>query len=426
MTRVFLVLLSLAMFQIQRADGWDWPTFRGFNANGIASDSGLPDRWGSETNVQWTADIPGKGWSAPIVVGENVIVSTAVPEGGRDSVYRFEVHCFDVNSGKLRWKRTVKQEKPRVGTHRDNTYASETPVTDGKHIVVYFGMTGLYCFDLEGKILWEKDLGVFPMMANWGTASSPAMHDGLVFVQIDSEAQSFIAAYDVATGEQRWRIARDEKSNWSSPMIWKNDQRTELVVAGNVTRSYDPGTGKQLWELSMDGGRRSSSPMGTDSLLVFGAEDRSRRRGGAGGLYVVRSGASGDITPADLDGASSGVVWSSRSAAPGMASPVVLDGHVYVLSRNGGICSCYDLMTGELAYRTRLPGQKEFWASPWVADDKLFCLDASGATHVLAPGDEFQLIRSNQLDDGRFWASTAIAEGKILLRGSSKLFCISN
>lgn len=426
MTRVFLLLLFVSALHVQPAEAWDWPTFRGTNANGSVSESGLPEQWGPDSNIQWVADVPGEGWSAPIIAGDNVIVSTAVPQEGRESVHRFEVHCFDLNSGETRWKRTVKQEKPRVGTHRDNTYASETPVTDGKHIVVYFGMTGLYCFDMQGILQWEKDLGVFPMQSDWGTSSSPAIHDGLVFVQIDSEGESFLAAYETATGKQRWRKERDENSNWSSPMIWKNSLRTELVVAGNVTSAYDPSTGDALWNLSVGGGRRSSSPMGTEDFLIFGAEDRSRRRGGAGGLYVVRAGASGDISPPQPDGSSSGVVWSSRSAAPGMASPVVLDDHVYVLARNGGICSCYDLKTGELAYRTRLPGQQEYWASPWVADGKLFCLDASGATHVIAPGNEFQLIRTNQLEDGRFWASPAISSGKILLRGSTKLFCISN
>lgn len=208
-------------------------------------------------------------------------------------------------------------------------------------------------------------------------------------------------------------------------MIWKNKERVELVVGGVIIRSYDPSTGKQLWELNSGGGRRSSSPMGTDELLVVGAEDRSSRGQGAGGLYVVRAGAAGDITPNSTDGSSGGVIWSNRSAAPGMASPVILDRYVYILARNGGICTCYDVSTGEIAFRTRLPGQEQHWASPWVADGKVYCLDASGATNVLAPGDNYKLIRTNQLNDGRFWSTPAIADGKLLIRGSSKLFCIA-
>ncbi len=149
---------------------------------------------------------------------------------------------------------------------------------------------------------------------------------------------------------------------------------------------------------------------GNGQLLVVGAEDRSSRGQGAGGLYVVRAGASGDITPDSDGGSSAGVLWSNRSAAPGMASPAILDGYVYILSRNGGICTCYNVLTGEVAFRSRLPGQEQHWASPWVADGKLFCLDASGATNVLAPGEEYKLIRTNRLNDGRFWSTPAISD----------------
>ena len=149
---------------------------------------------------------------------------------------------------------------PAIPKHEDNTYASETPVTDGERIVVYFGMTGVYCYDFNGELLWSKDLGAYPMDGDWGTSSSPAMHDGLVFIQVDNEEKSFLVALDAKTGDERWRLARDEKSNWGSPVVWKNSHRTELVTSGKVVRSYNPQNGEQLWELNIGGGRSCSSP----------------------------------------------------------------------------------------------------------------------------------------------------------------------
>jgi outer membrane protein assembly factor BamB len=419
------VLASLVLFPSFGVAA-DWPQFRGPGANGLTSAANLPEEWDTDTNVKWKVPIPGSGWSAPIVAGGKVFVTTVVPidTESRDSECRFEVHCLDLVSGKTLWQQVAIQAKPRIPKHEDNTYASETPVTDGERVVAYFGMTGVFCYDFDGNLLWKKDLGAYPMDGDWGTSSSPAMHDGLVFIQVDNEEKSFLAALDAKSGDEQWRLARDEKSNWGSPTIWKNGQRTELVTSGNVVRSYDPKNGKQFWELTVGGGRSCSSPAPYGDLLLVGREDRSDRGQGAGGLFAVKAGATGDITPAEGETRSEGVLWSNRRAAPAMASPILLDGFVYILSRRGSIVGCYDAATGEEVYRERLPGSREFWASPWAADGKIFCPGDTGATHVLGAGPEFQLIRTNQLD-GRFWATSALTENAVLLRSTDTLYCLA-
>ena len=404
----------------------DWPQFRGPDGNGLTSEANLPDQWDAEANIKWKAAVPGKGWSAPIVANGKAVVTTAVAEvpGDQSSVHSFEVHCFDVATGERLWQQVAKKEKPRIPTHPDNTYASETPVTDGEHIVVYFGMTGVFCFDFDGKPLWQKDLGAFPMENDWGTSSSPALHDGLVFVQVDNETDSFLVALDVESGDEKWRVSREEKTNWGAPIVWTNSKRTELVTSGSTVRSYDPQNGELLWQLVIDSGRSCSTPAAYGDLLLVGREDRSDRGAGPGGLFAIKAGGSGDITPAEGETSSEFVLWSNRKAAPAMASPILLDGHVYILSRRGGIVGCYNAGTGEEVYRERLEGSREFWASPWAFDGKLFCPGDSGATHVLAPGSEFKPLHTNQLE-GRFWASSAAADGVLLLRSADSLYCIA-
>ncbi len=441
MSRITCLVLFLAVAgtaTISRAE--DWQQFRGPLANGIVTDGPVPAEWSAERNVRWKIDVPGSGWSAPLIAHGKVIVTTAVPVAGSDAeakegepaagaeksdadrgsdksgqIQRFEVHCFDLASGKPLWQRVAVEGQPREPKHNDNTYASETPVTDGERIIAYFGMMGLFCYDFDGQLLWQKDLGAFPMMADWGTASSLALDRGLVFVQVDNEQDSFLVALDAASGQQKWHVARDEKSTWCSPIIWKNKARTELVTGGKTIRSYDPQTGELLWQLAVGERASSASPAGDAEMLIVGGR----------GLFAVLAGAQGDITPNTGETTSSGVLWSNEAGAPAMASPLVYKGFVYICDRRGGVVTCYDAANGKQAYKERLPGNREFWASPWAADGKVFCTDDTGVTHVLAAGPEFKLLGANSLD-GKFWASSAIADGSLLLRSTDKLYCIGS
>jgi outer membrane protein assembly factor BamB len=341
-----------------------------------------------------------------------------------NKIYHWQVVCLDRNSGKVLWSQQALEGKPRIPIQQSNTYASETPVSDGQRVYAYFGMHGLYCFDFDGKQLWKKDFGAYPTVMGQGPASSPVLDGERLYLQIDNEEKSFLVAVNAETGDELWRVPRDERTNHSSPVVWKNKDRSELVTSGShKVRSYDPATGKVLWELEI-GGRCYSSPVGDADMLYVGSESgMGMNGGGGGGLYAVKAGASGDITLKEHETSNAGVAWSTSRGGPEKASPLIYQGHLYVLRTNGGVLTCYDKTTGKQIYRQRIPGAAAFWTSPWAAEGKIFCLDDAGTTHVLDAGPEFKVLGTNKLNE-LFWASAAVADGSIYLRGVDNLYCI--
>lgn len=221
MNRSYLVLLFVCLTFSSVSFAADWLQFRGPNANGVTNDSVVPASWSADENLLWKTDIPGAGWSSPIVINGKLFVTTAITDGPQNAAsdYRWEVLCLDAKTGKVLWTKTALEGKPRLETHRDNTYASETPVSDGKFVVAYFGMMGMFCYDFDGALIWKKDLGLHPMAQDWGTSSSPTILDGKVFVQVDNEQSSFVVAIDIRTGDDVWRQPREERSNWGSAII---------------------------------------------------------------------------------------------------------------------------------------------------------------------------------------------------------------
>lgn len=423
----------------------DSPQFRGPSGNGVfGEDLKIPMKWGPDTNMKWKTEIPGRGWSSPVIWDDRIFITTAVEKkseeaeeqqtgrqgestAGLERVFTCEVHCLDRGTGKTLWKRVAYEGHPRILAHRSNTYASETPVTDGKRLFVLFGSIGIFCYGLDGELVWMKDLGSQEMKRGWGTASSLALHDGLIFALFDSEEDSFLVALKTSDGEEAWRAERpNEPSNWSSPVIWKNEERTELVVGGEIVRSYDPATGNVFWELDTHGGETSASPSGNSERLVVGTEFSRARPGQPkrdGLLCSVRPGASGDITPKDGETSSPGLHWYRERGGPEMASPLIYKDYVYVVQRNN-LLNCYNAKTGERTYEeTRVEGGRPFWASPWAYDGHVYCLDEAGSTHVIEPGDEYKVVSVNKLDD-QFWASAAVADGTLILRGVEGIYCI--
>jgi outer membrane protein assembly factor BamB len=455
------VSVLMALTGVARAG--DWPGFRGPGGMAQSTEDRLPTEWGKDKNILWQAAVPGVAWSSPVVVGDKVLVTSAVtdkqtkprpgmggmgggfgprgPGGGRpggpgtpggpggrfgqskppDAIYRWEVTCLDRTTGKVLWKQVAAEHKPSIPTHATNSYASETPVTDGERVYAYFGMTGIYCYDLAGQAIWKKDMEGFRMMMSWGTGASPALGDGRLFIQCDNEEKSFLLALEAKTGKELWRVSREEKSSWSTPFLWRTRDRTEVVACGGKrVRSYDPATGKQLWELGGMNGSPNATPVASEELIYFGCSSAFS----AGPLFAVKAGASGDITLKDGATSNDGVAWCRSGAGPGIASPLLYDGYIYIADQRGGMISCYDAKTGEPAYkRERLPQARGFTSSPWAYQGKVFCLDEDGKTFVIEAGPKVKVLGTNKLDD-MFWSSPAISGGVLLLRGVDKLYCV--
>ncbi|MEO8271195.1 MAG: PQQ-binding-like beta-propeller repeat protein [Aureliella sp.] len=422
---VFFAIVTSFLFSTQFAGAEDWRQFRGFNASGVSNDPNLPKTWGVSENIRWKVDIEGDAWSSPIVTDGKVFLTNAVTGGSQsiDSNYRWELICLDAKTGSRVWTKLAMEGKPRLNTHRDNTYASETPVTDGKLVVAYFGMMGLFCYDLDGELIWKKDLGQYPMNHEWGTSSSPALLDGKVYLQIDNEEASFVIALDIATGEELWKQPRAEGSNWGSPIIWENDKRRELVTGGSVVRSYEPADGTLLWQVDIQHGGLNATPSATSEQLVVGRDGR-----GGTSFFSIRSGGSGNLSKATFDELESPVMWSTQKFGPNRASPLVSAGYVYLLGGGGGKITIADAATGALVQQARLPGAGEFWASPWANGGFVYCLDASGKTFAIKPGPTLDVVAVNILTDNdraRFWSSPAISDGTIFIRSDEALFAIA-
>ncbi len=417
----------------------DVSQFRGPNGNGVLSAS-LPKDWNDGENVVWSVDIPGGGWSSPVTAGDFVFVTTAVADGeigpkgfgegvesmgsffrskAPDRPYSFGVHCLNLSDGSLAWKKEIISRKPPFKIHPSNSYATETPVTDGVSVYAYFAAVGVVaCLDMDGQPIWTRELGAFRTGNDFGTGSSLALHAGIVFVQCDNEEDSFVCALDTKTGEVVWRDDRDSKTSWSSPVVWKNKVRTELITCGSGTViSYEPSSGKVLWRMTGAGGAFSASPTFDRERIYLGQSGRNSR----GPLVAVNAGATGELT---FDSVSeNGLAWIEESAAPGMCSPVVLDGRVYVLSR--GILSCHDAKTGARLYRERLENASNVTASLWASGDKVFTLNESGETSVIKSGGKFDLVGSNSME-GLFWSTPSATATALLIRSSDKLHCIRN
>jgi len=416
-----------------------WPGFRGPGARGVGESGRLPIAWGAGTNVAWRTAIPGRGWSSPVVWGNRVFLTTAISEGdleapkkglyfGGDRTdppphrHQWQVLGLDATSGKVVWATEVKAANPTTPVHIKNTYASETPVTDGERVYAYFGTVGLFALDFDGKVLWSQPVPARKMAHGWGTASSPILHGGRVFIVHDNEEESFAAAYDARTGNPVWRISRDEPSNWSTPYVWKHGAREELVITGrNKVRSYDL-DGKQLWELKGMSTITIPTPFSADGLLFLAAGYVGDNVKPNKPVYAIRPGASGDLTLPEGATNSTHVAWMAPNAAPYNPSPLVYDGRFYVLW-DFGFLSCRDAATGRELYdkqRIKMDGPAGFTASPWAYRGRVFCLSEDGDTYVYKAGDVFQLERINALGE-MCMATPALAGDSVYIRSFSHL-----
>lgn len=415
-----------------------WPQFRGVAARGVVEDPALPMRWSQTENVAWAAEVPGLGWSSPIVWGDLVIVTSVVSEGvveaPRTGFYfggerpapadphRWMVYAYDVESGALAWEREVFRGVPGTSRHLKNTYASETPVTDGRHIYAYFGNVGLFCLDMAGRVLWSRTIDPVATRSGWGTAASPVLHGDRLYLVNDNDDQSYLLALSKETGAEVWRVDRDEGTNWSTPYVWDNELRTELVTTGtDKVRSYDL-DGRLLWELTGLSSITIPTPFSDFGLLYIGSGyigDRQRP------VFAIRPGARGDLTVHDDSALDEHIAWYQPQAAPYNPSPVVYGDFYYTLL-DRGFFTCHDARTGEEVYgRQRIRPGVAFTSSPWAYRGHVFALSEEGDTYVIRAGREFEVVAVNTLGDMAM-ATPAIAHSSLFIRTASTLYRISD
>jgi outer membrane protein assembly factor BamB len=424
-------LLVAVLVQVAAAQTVNWPQYRGANSDGTGEGETLPESWSTTENVVWKADIPGWGWSSPIVWGERIFVTSAVGEnereklviggypGGRTKptdVHRWMTYCLDFDSGKILWEREAHRGVPPEERHPKNSYANPSPVTDGEHVYAMFDNIGLFCYDLDGNELWQQRWGSFPIRGGWGPGGSPVLHGDRIYWVNDNERESFMAAIDKYTGKEVWRVPREEKSNWSTPFVWEHKLRTEIVTIGTgKVRSYDL-DGKLLWELMGTSGLVSLTPVAKDGLLYLGAGYHY------GPLYAIRPGASGDIT---LEGGETSNEWIAWSQPRGSSIHpcYLLSGDRLFVLYDAGLLACFNAKTGEEIFkRQRLDtGGGRFYASPWAYNGKIFLLNEDGTTWVVDDAPEFNVMRKNYLEDNA-WATPAIARGSLFIRTYTGLY----
>lgn len=435
---IIVVLIAMSLPSTQAALAGDhWPQFRGSGSLGTAAGPGLPEVWDTEKNIVWQTGIPGRAWSSPIVWGDRIFLTTAIQDGGElepvkpglyfggerpapTEPYRWIVYCVDSASGEILWERTAHQGVPKRGCHLKSSLASETPVSDGRRVYAYFGNVGLFCYDLDGNPLWKRIWDDVPTRNGWGTAASPVLHDGRLYLINDNDSQSFLVAVDTETGEDIWRVERDEKSNWATPFIWRNDRRTEIVTPGTgKVRSYDL-DGKLLWQLGGMSKIAIPTPFASEELLYVSSGyvmDRKKP------LFAIRPGASGDISLGDEETSNEYIAWCQKKAGPYNPSPILYGDYLYVLY-DRGMLACYDAKTGREIYgKTRLNSPRGFTSSPWAYGGKIFCLSEAGTTFVVRAGPEFKLLGRNDLEELAM-ATPAIVGQSLILRTESKLYRI--
>jgi len=427
-------IFSLTRLQAQDKSAFtnNWPEWRGLYNSGATSGGNTPVEFSETKNIKWKTEIPGKGHATPIVWGNQIIVQTAVatdkkPEktgvvtapnpmaaSQTEFIHQFEVISIDKNTGKINWQTVVKEVLPVERTHELGSWASNSPCTDGENIYAYFGSRGLYCLDFNGNIKWERNFGQMEIVMSFGEGSSPALYKDKIFVQWDHQGKSYMYALNKKTGEEIWKVERDEITSWATPLVVEVNGKAQVITsATNKVRSYDAETGQIIWECTGMTKNVIPNPLYADGILYL----MSGFRGNA--LKAVDlAQAKGDIT------GSSAILWEYNQDTPYTPSAVLMDGKLYFLKANNGTMTCLNAKDGKVLYSNqKLDGISNIFSSPTGNMDKIY-VAATGIVDVVKAGSEFSLLSKNTLDD-TFHASPVIVGNDLFLRGFTHLYCIS-
>jgi outer membrane protein assembly factor BamB len=431
---ILITLLAVVPVHAQDQRPEDnWPMWRGPLGTGAAPYADPPVEWSEETNVRWKTALPGLGHSSPVVWGDRIFLTTAIPvgtalpprhsraPGAHDNLpvthkQQFIVLAVNRSDGSIAWQQPVHEELPHEGWHQTASAASISPVTDGRHVIASFGSYGVYCLDVAGNEVWRKQLGKLQIKHGHGESSTPALHGDTVIVNWDQEKGSFIVALDKETGDEKWRKPRDEETSWSSPIVIEHEGRPQVVVSGtNRIRGYELETGRVLWECGGLSSNIVASPVYDDGMVFAGSSYESRA------LLAIRlKGALGDVT------GTSHVAWSRNERTPYVPSPLLYEGGLYFLYHYQGVLSRVTAKSGEEPTGPfRLPEITDIYSSPVAAFGRLYITDREGTTLVMSSQENPSLLARNHLDD-QFSASAALAGTDLFMRGEKSLYCLSD
>jgi outer membrane protein assembly factor BamB len=420
-----------------------WPAFRGADNSGVGDGQDIVAEWDgpSGKNILWKTPIPGLANSSPIIWGDKVFVTTASTEAGDESLriglygdvdsiedtaeHTWSVYALDEATGDVIWTRAATTGVPKVKRHLKSTHANSTPATDGKHVVASFGSEGVYCYDFDGNLLWQKDLGLlrsgwfYDPTYEWGFGSSPIIYDGKVILQVDRHEESYITALDVTTGRELWKTDRDEISTWGTPVILPGSDGgpPEIVTNGPTVRGYDANTGELLWWIAPNSEITVASPVVGDNLAyITGGYPPARP------VYAIRPGGRGDLSLKEGESSSEAIAWSLDKGGAYMPTPIVHDGILYVFHGNGRLAT-YDAETGESIYKERVGSGNSFSGSPVIADGRLYFTSESGDTFVVRAGRDFQMLGQNSVDEV-VMSTPAISDGLMVIRAKAHVYGI--
>ncbi len=392
-----------------------WGHWRGPLGNGVAPAATPPTTFSDTSPVRWKAAIPGRGSSSPVVWGDSVFVTTAVPVAGGQGELDFRILCFDRSSGRETWSRTAIRATPHEGTHETNGYASASPCTDGRHVYAHFGSQGTFCFTVTGDPVWQRDFGDMHTRNEFGEGSSPTLAGNLLIVPWDHEGPSKLIAVDAETGKTVWETPRDEPTCWATPLITTDSRgRQQVVMNGqNAARGYDLTTGKELWRCGGQTQRPCASAVAADGIAFIGSGFR--------GSFIGSFDLAGD---GDLTG-SKHVLWTRSQHTPDVASPLLSQGRLYYYKEKTGLLSCIDAASSTPHYEIRrLPGMSRTYASPVAAGGHVYLTDRSGRIVVIKDAPTLEVVAENDMGEG-VDATPAPVGDAIFIRGERHLFCIA-